>query len=129
MTDDEFLAAFERCALAPIDFGHVQHARAAFLYLERKPFGAAIDAMSDGLRRFAASLGRAERYHETLTVAFMALVNARRRDEPGETWESFAERNPDLLRTSVIGEYYSPETLASGEARRRFTLERRSAGP
>lgn len=127
MTDAQFLAALESCALEPQQFGHAQHVRAAFLYLERLSFGAAIDAMSTALRRYPASLGRAERYHETMTVAFMALVNANRRERGAEEWPAFAARNAPLLRSGVLEDYYSPATLADAAARRCFVLERRQA--
>lgn len=128
MTDERFLAALEACRLAPAEFGHREHVRAAFLYLERLPFGAAIDAMSASLRRYVAALGRADRYHETVTVAFMALVNASRLEQGGEDWPAFAARNPHLLNARLLDDYYSGATLAAEYARRRFVLERRPTG-
>lgn len=127
MTDTQFLQALESCTLPAADFGHRNHVRAAYLYLSRFSFGAAIDAMCGTLKRYVAHLGRAERYHETVTIAFMTLVNAHRR-ESAEPWEEFIARNPQLLDAKLLGYYYSEATLSGATARRRFVLERRPGG-
>lgn len=125
MNDEQFLEAFESCRLAPERFGHREHVRAAFLYLERLPFGAAIDRMRSALMRYTAFLGRADRYHETLTVAFMCLVNAHRQRGVYGDWPEFARLNPELFDSGVLRHYYEPATLASPLARTTFVLERR----
>lgn len=124
MNDEEFLRALESCELPPEQFSHHQHVRAAFLYLSRLPFGAAIDAMCGTLRNYVAHLGRSDRYHETISVAFLALVNAHRADG-AETWPQFIARNPQLLDSKLLAQYYSSETLGAAQARSRFMLERR----
>lgn len=125
MKNDEFLAALEGCRLPAERFGHADHVRAAFLYLQRLPFGAAIDRMRKTLQHYTAFLGRASRYHETVTVAFMSLVNAHRQAGGYRDWNEFAALNPDLFDSGLLGRYYAPETLASAEARQTFVLERR----
>ncbi len=127
MTDTQFLQALESCVLPPADFSHRNHVRAAYLYLSRLSFGAAIDAMCATLKRYVAHLGRADRYHETVTIAFMTLVNAHRRGG-AEPWEEFIARNPQLLDSQLLGCYYSRATLAAEAARHRFVLERRPGG-
>ncbi len=124
MNDQQFLEALENCSLAPQRFGHRQHVRAAFLYLERLPFGAAIDRMRTTLQRYTAALGRADRYHETLTVAFMCLVNAHRQRAACRGWPEFARRNPELFDAGLLRDYYDPATLASPLARTTFVLEK-----
>lgn len=127
MTDAQFLQALESCTLPAADFGHRNHVRAAYLYLSHRSFGAALDAMCATLKRYVAHLGCADRYHETVTIAFMTLVNAHRR-ESAESWEEFIARNPRLLDSQLLGCYYSEATLAAGAARRRFVLEPRLGG-
>ncbi len=127
MNDEEFLEALESCSLAPERFGHRDHVRAAFLYLERMPFGAAIDRMRTTLQSYTAALGRADRYHETLTVAFMCLVNAHRQRAAYQDWGEFASLNPELFDSVVLRQYYDPATLASPLARTTFALEKLKA--
>lgn len=104
---------------------HAQHVRLARLYLLEEPPDVAVPRYCRDLRRFAAALGAPEKYHETITRAFLLLVAERMaRTGPGDRFEEFAARHPDLLawRPSVLERYYRPETLASAFARRHFVL-------
>lgn len=77
MNDDEFLAALEQCSLAESSFGHSAHVRAAYLYLRSGEFETALARMRGALRRYSAALGKPDRYHETITVAYLALIRQR----------------------------------------------------
>lgn len=124
MNDDDFLSALEGCRLPPEQFGHRDHVRAAFLYLERQSFGAAIDRMLNTLRRYTAHQGSSSKYHETVTVAFMSLVNAHRQAGGYGDWSEFEALNPELFDATLLSRYYAPETLASDRARQSFVLQR-----
>jgi hypothetical protein len=87
--------------------------------------GAAIDRMRATLQDYAAFLGHASRYHETVTVAFMSLVNTHRQPGGYGDWDEFAALNPELFDGALLGRYYAPETLASARARQSFVLEKR----
>jgi hypothetical protein len=121
---DEFVNAFQSCQLAGDAFHHRDHVRMAFLYLSRHPTLEAIRQFSSDLARFAASKGKPERYHETITWALLLLIRERIARADGEEWEGFAARNPDLLdwQHNILHSYYRPETLASDLARRVFVL-------
>jgi len=69
MSDEEFLAALESCSLNECDFGHAAHVRAAYLYSRSRDFAAALEKMRRAIRTYAASLGKADRYHETIAPA------------------------------------------------------------
>ena len=127
MTDEKFLAALEDTSLPDADFRHRDHLRAAYLYLRRDGFAEAVGTMSAALRRFAASRGKAERYHETVTIAFLALINERLASsgDPG-SFDAFIARHPEIAERDLLTRYYRPETLASENARRSFVLEPRA---
>jgi len=130
--DRKFLEAFESGTLPEGAFHHRDHVRLAWLYLRRLPPAAALARFSDGLRRFAASIGKGGRYHETITWAYLLLI--RERMEQGgrrPSWAEFAADNADLLtwRPSILDRYYRPETLASDLARRVFVLPDRITEP
>jgi hypothetical protein len=125
MTDAEFLAAFESATLPPTSFDHRAHLRVACLYLADRPFLEACIAMRDGLRRFAASIGKAGLYHETITVAFMSIVAGRMAADPGAGWESLLRQNPDLCDRGLLARYIEPGVLASEGARARLVLGER----
>jgi len=122
MTDDELLRAFESGELE--EFPHESHVRVAWCYLQREPILDALASFRRALRRFAAGKGKADRYHETITVAYMLLIADRLFSSRGLSWEEFAARHPDLLQRqpSLLTRYYSEAVLASSRAREVFIL-------
>jgi hypothetical protein len=125
MTDDDFIAQLEDCSLPEHLFHHADHLRAAWLYLTRFPAAQAIAKFSEALKSYAASLGKTGRYHETVTWAYLLLLNERiGRSAPLGTWEQFAAAHPDLFdwKNSILHRYYRPETLQTSELARRVFL-------
>jgi len=123
--DDELMAELEACTLPEDQFHHGNHVRAAWVYLTRLPTLEAMEKFSKALRRYAASLGKPDRYHETITWAYLLLVNERiHRTELAANWESFAAQNTDLLDwgNSILRRYYRAETLQSAHARHVFVM-------
>ena len=126
MTDDVFLAGLERATLPEAEFRHADHVRAAYLYLVRHGFAGAVDRLSTALRGYAAARGKPGRYHETVTVAFLALINERLHEAgDGGSWPGFRRANSDLFEPGLLGRYYPPAVLASETARAVFLLPRR----
>ena len=126
MTDDELLAALEGGALPAGAFDHAAHVRAAYLHLRRRGFIGGMAAFRANLLDYATRHGAAGKYHETITVAFLAVIHERMHDErAGEGWPEFAARNPDLFARDFLERYYRRETLASPLARAIFVLEER----
>jgi hypothetical protein len=123
LTDDDFICELEACILPESHFDHAAHLRAAYLYLRGDPFPDAAARMCTTLRNYTRSLGRAGRYHETVTIAFMALVlDCLRRRGDGGGWQGFIALNPEVLRKDVLLDYYPRAVLESDEARQRFVL-------
>jgi hypothetical protein len=131
MTDDELLVrTFEAGDEPPGGFHHREHVRVAWWYLRQHSCVEALTRFSTALRRFAIARGKPDLYHETITTAFVLIINERLYGlESNATWSQFAEQNPDLLtwRPSVLERYYLAETLASERARRTFVLPDRLA--
>ncbi|MDQ7250124.1 hypothetical protein [Dongia sedimenti] len=124
-TDDDFLEAFRSAALPLAAFDHRAHVRAGYLMVSRNGLGLAIEAFGKTLRAFAEAHGKAGLYHETITVAFLALINERIALGGDRGWDAFAAANPDLFARDSLAAFYAPEELASAEARRVFMLPRR----
>jgi hypothetical protein len=128
MTDDEFLTALERCELPSEAFTHAAHLRAGYLYLCAGGFDAALGRMRAAVQRYAAHLGRPDKYHETITVAYLALIHERLSERGGAgDWPSFQEQNPDLLQRDLLLRHYRRCELESDLARQVFILPRRGA--
>jgi len=75
-SDEEFLRAFEDLSFPPDRFHHREHIRVAWLYLKSTDATRAAERMSEGIRRFANHHGATQKYHHTLTLAWMRLVAA-----------------------------------------------------
>src|SRR5262245_44840403 len=106
MTDDELVEAFESGTLE--EFPHESHVRVAWCYLKRDPILVALPRFRAALQRFAAGKGKPERYHETITVAFMLLIAERLGAARALDWEGFAARNADLFerQPSALTTFY-----------------------
>lgn len=123
--DAEFLAALEAASLPPALFDHRGHLRAGFLYLRREDFPGACVAMKRAIQGFAASLGKSGLYHETLTVAYLALIAERLAEEPPDLgFDAFVRRYPELLDRTYFERYYPRGSLDAPETRRTFVLPR-----
>ena len=123
----EELRALEVGALDPASFPHAEHLRLGYEMLCRHSFGEAVDRFSRGLKLLAAKAGRPQVYHETITVAFLALVNERRARRGADDWDDFREHNADLLDKRCLRKWYSAAQLASDLARRTFCLPQGAA--
>jgi hypothetical protein len=123
----EELCAFEIGALDPANFPHAEHLRLGYEMLERHSFGQAIDRFSRGLKLLTAKAGRPQVYHETITVAFLALINERRAGGGAQGWSEFKRINGDLLDKGCLEKWYSAGQLASDLARRTFCLPQGAA--
>ena len=130
MDDRALVASFEAGQEPPGGFHHREHVRVAWYYLQQHALPEALVRFSTALRRFAAAQGKPGLYHETITTAFLLVINERLDgSERSLTWDAFALRNPDLLswNPSVLDRYYYSETLKSERARRTFLLPDRLA--
>jgi hypothetical protein len=122
MTDDDFADAFALGNIAPADFDHRAHLRAAFCLVRRRPFLDACVAMRDGLHDLARRAGRPGLYHETITVAFMSIVAQRAASRADAAWDDFVAAHPDLMDRALLERWYRRETLQCALARAQFVM-------
>ena len=121
MTDEEFARAFERGDILPAEFSHQSHVRLAWVYLrESGSFEEALERIRAGIKRFAASAGASQKYHETLTVLWMRLLDEARERAGDCTFKDLLERCPELADKDLPLRYYPRERLFSDEARERW---------
>lgn len=125
MDDAEFLARFEDCTL-PFDlWTHRAHIRIAYLYLRRHPLEETTARMRAGVQAYNAANNVPEGvhmgYHETLTCAWMRVVDAMIRVHgPGASSEDFCEQQPYLLNRLLLRLFYNRATIMAPEAKTRF---------
>ena len=114
----ELLNCFQRATCE--SFSHEDHVHVAWLLLRQHPLSAATELFASGARALAASHGKSENYHETVTWAYMILVNQRIESFPDADWEAFRNQNADLFASdqAILKKYYRPSTLESERAPR-----------
>jgi hypothetical protein len=112
MTFDELLATVMAGAGR---FGHREHLHVTWLAVRHHGTAAAIDLVSDGIQRTARYAGAPQKYHATVSRAWVELVAAHAR--PDEDFASFVTRNPALLDKRLLTRFYRPSTLSSAAAR------------
>ncbi|HWN09402.1 MAG TPA: hypothetical protein VNO50_09095 [Pyrinomonadaceae bacterium] len=110
---------FESCATSKEDFKHRSHLTVAVWYLLHSTPDDALKKMRSGLFRFLEhhGVGR-EKYHETLTVFWIKLVQ-HAINEADQS--SFVHTTNDVLERlanpRIVFEYYSEACLKSDNAR------------
>ena len=122
MSDVELTRALERGEIANEKFHHASHLHVAWVYLsESSCVDEAAAKMRNTLRRFAASAGKSEKYHETITLFWVHLLSRARTAACGKSLEELVRANPQLLEKDFPLAYYSAERLFSDRARTSWT--------
>jgi hypothetical protein len=116
------LAQFIRGDIDPGRFPHREHVRMGFEVLRRYNFETAALHYCGALRVMTARAGKPMAFHQTMTMAFLALI-AERLEAGGQSdFAAFAAANADLIDKSALQRWYRPERLATDAARRTFVL-------
>jgi hypothetical protein len=95
--------ALERCEVPNAGFPHASHLRVAWVYLSESPtVDQALARMAATLRRFAASVGRADKYSDAITAFWMYQMAAVRAVMPGADVDDVLRAFPRLLDKDLI---------------------------
>jgi hypothetical protein len=130
MSDDAFATAFESCELPNQVFRHREHVRLTFIYLRRYGIEGAGTRIAEAIRKYALHNGAPQKYHETITRAWLRIVYAAASSiGEGASFEEMLEAHPDLLNKGTLARYYSEELLRSDAARSSFVEADRAALP
>lgn len=131
MTDAEFLASVEGCTFPSSEWTHVAHVRMGWLYCTKgEPFESVLATCRRTIQQFNVAVLHKDAYHETITNAFLRLILSRVcGSPPGETFAAFCLRNPDLLSSQVLTNYFSSQILDSDLARAEVVLPDRAPLP
>ena len=124
MRDSELLKRFETFEVEAADFSHRDHVQVAFEMLKKYSFLEASAKYSNGINIIATNAGVPERFHVTITLAFLSLIAQRVDGSEQDEFEAFLSQNEDLLNKDVLSQWYSKEDLSSDFARTHFLLPR-----
>jgi hypothetical protein len=101
--DVRLARTLERAETPAGGFPHEAHLRVAWVYLNESPsLDGAVDRMATTLRRFAASVGKAEKYSQPVTVFWMLQLAAVRAMMPEAGFEAVVRAYPWLLDKTHI---------------------------
>lgn len=100
-------------------FGHRQHVHLTWLAVREHGTSAAITLISDGIRRTARYAGAPQKYHATISEAWVRLVASHATDD-SDDFDAFARHYPPLLDKRLLARHYRSTTLASTAARQRW---------
>lgn len=98
-------------------FGHREHLELAWTYLRLYPIEEAEGVMIAAIRRVARRHGAEDKYHETITRAWLRCVAVHMQRWGAESFATFIERNPDLLDGRLLEHFYSRELIFGEPAR------------
>ena len=96
-------------------FGHRQHLELAYTAVRRYGMPAAADQVGGWLRQLAGYARKPQKYHHTVSRAWVELVAHHVDDAP--TFAAMLAVNPVLLDKRLLGRHYRSATLASAGAR------------
>lgn len=123
--DETFLRRFETASWPLKQWHHRQHIKAAYLYLRRHPFDAAMTKMRAGIKAYNAAHKVPESllsgYHETMTHAWMRLVHFSLSEYgPAENADALFEKNEQLSEKKILRFFYTRKRFISRKAKAKF---------
>ncbi len=95
-------------------FGHRQHIELAWQAVQSYGMPAAVDKVCDRLRQMAAYERHPQKYHHTMSRAWVQLVAHHASADP---FDKFITDYPALLDKRLLARHYRSTTLASQQAR------------
>ncbi len=124
LLNDPLVLAFESASVDPHHFHHRDHLYVAWCYLRALPLEHALARYVDHLRQLATALGAPNKFHATMTWAYVVLLHDAMERSPGASFDDLMAKHPDLLdhKAGAIYEHYDRAELGAEDARRRFVL-------
>ena len=98
-------------------FGHREHIELAWNLVRHDPIDRAAENMIAAIRHVASLHGAEDKYHETITRAWLHFVAVHSQRWGADSFEDFIGLNPDLLDRKLIEHFYSRELIFSDSAR------------
>jgi len=126
--NDPLVRAFEAGAVDGTNFHHRDHLYVAWCYLKDLPLEEVVPRYTKHLRNLACKLGVPQKYHATISWAYLILLDRAMHDPDlsNKDLDAVLKKYPSLLDRDrgMLAEYYDKAELNSPEARERFVLPR-----
>ena len=122
MTGDEiesFVRAFEDGSLPKSEWTHSRHLVMALWYIRREGWERATVLIREGIQRYNRAQDNPNGYHETITLAWVAVIDKflqlRRRETRLSRCSSQTNCSSNAATRTILLQYYSRERLFSDE--------------
>jgi hypothetical protein len=98
-------------------FRHREHVHLAYIAVQRYGPDKGVDVVAGWLRHLAAYHRAPQKFHVTVTRAWVEIVAHHMATCPARDFAAFADRYPQLLDKRLLTRHYSSRALASPAAR------------
>ena len=122
LTDSNFIGQFANGSLNPEIFNHEAHLRLAWLYIEKFGLKQAEKDIQNQLQNFVEIVGAKDKYHKTLTIVAIRIVNHFMRKSKSYNFTNFINEFPQLKSEfkELVNTHYSFNIFSSDKARKEF---------
>lgn len=123
ISDEAFEQLFESCSMPAEDFTHEAHLRLAWIHISKYGIDTAVENIKTQLKAYTASLGAADKYNETLTIAAIHAVHHFRKKSSSDGFDAFIKEFPALKNNlkGLLEQHYG-FSIFSEEAKMKFLL-------
>jgi hypothetical protein len=117
----DLVRGFEDTTLPKEQWTHAAHVRTALLYVVTYGEAEASARMRTNIQRYNAAVGSdASAYHETITIAWVALIARFVDARAGIAYDDLARELVDGCDKHILLRFYAKDTLMSADARARW---------
>lgn len=122
LSDSEFTAKFQNCSLDPSMFDHKAHLRLVWLLIEKHGIQQARIDIQSQIQNFVKHVGAEEKYHKTLTITAIEIVNHFMAKKETNTFNEFISEFPKLKDNfrELIEQHYSYDIFKSAKAKNEY---------
>ena len=122
LTDSNFIEQFKNGSLNPQIFNHEAHLRLAWLYIDMFGIKQAEKDIQKQLQNFVEIVGAKDKYHKTLTIVAIRIVNHFMQKSETNNFTDFINEFPQLKSEfkELVSTHYSFNIFNSERARSEY---------
>ena len=122
LSDYDFRTQFEECTLNPTVFCHEAHLRLAWIHINKYGLEQAKENIQIQLQSFVEHVGAKDKYHKTLTIVAIQMVNYFKDRSKSNTFDEFIKEFPQLKDNfrELIENHYSFDIFNSVIAKKEY---------
>lgn len=122
LSDLEFEKQFGDCSLDPTLFTHEAHIRLAWIHITKYGSQQAEENINSQILQYVSKLGAQSKYHATVTIAAVKIVNHFVLQSPANDFAEFVKANDRLITDfkGLLMTHYKTNIFDSAEAKKEY---------